>query len=427
VKRLLALWLLLVTQVGGAAPEAFTLTVADSINPGTADYVVSAIDRAEAAGAPYLVISLDTPGGLLSSTRVIVQRMLATKVPIVVYVAPRGARAGSAGALITFASDVAAMAPGTTLGAAHPVTGSGEKMDRVMLDKVTNDTAAFAESLARARGRNATWAVKAVRKSEVLIAEEAQKQGVIDLIAENIDDLQKQLAGYKLHQAKGGTTTLPAEKPALREEAMSVRQRTVSFLADPNLAYLILTAGGVCLWIELTHPGLILPGVLGAVCLIVSLVSFQTMPIRYGALALILVGMALLIAELFLPTFGMVGLLGVACFLFGSLYLMDTSASEYQLSLKLILPTAAVLAVFALALGLLVLKSRKARRLSGVDGLVGELGEVRDAIGDAPGRVFVHGELWTAVAEGAETIPVGAVVVVKAVENLRLIVAPRPA
>ena len=409
-----------------SSPPVPVLTLSDSINPGTADYVTHAIDRAEADHAPYLIVRLDTPGGLLTSTRQIVQRMLNAKVPVVVYIAPRGAHAGSAGALITFASDVAAMAPGTNIGAAHPVSGNAEKMDKVMEDKITNDTAAFAESLARARGRNPDFAVKAVRKSEVLIAEEALKRNVIDLIADDTDDLMRKLAGYKLHQPKQGTTTLPATVPSNQPLGMTVQQRIVSFFADPNLAYLIMTLGGLCLWVEMTHPGLVLPGVVGAVCIIVSLISFQTLPIHYGALAMILVGMALLIAELFLPTFGMVGILGIACFIFGSLFLMDTNVTEFQISLSLILPTAAMLAAFILLLGYIVLRSRRARLRSGVEAMVGEFGEIREPIDEKPGKVFVHGELWNAVTSSGETIPKGALVVVKEVRNMQLVVGLHP-
>ncbi len=403
-----------------AAP-ALWLTVSDSINPGTADYIESGIKEGEKSGAPYVLIQMDTSGGLLNTTRQIVQAMLNSPIPVVVWVGPQGAHAGSAGALITFAADVAVMAPGTNIGAAHPV-GLGEKTDKVMADKIANDVAAFAESLAKTKGRNTDWAIKAVRSSSSIIAEEALKMGVIDLMALDAADLSKRVAGFQFKTSKGALKRLPEAPAELIAYKPTIKHKVVSFFADPNIAYLILTIGGLCIWIELTHPGIIFPGVLGAFCIILSLVSFQALPIDYGALALILLGMILLIIEMFVPSFGVLGIGGIVAFIFGSLYLMDTNLPEFRLSLALILPMAALLATTAFGLGLLVVRSRRLKALSGLEAMIGEFAEVREPVSAQSGKVFVAGELWSAISESEEEIPKGAPVRIKAIHKMVLTV-----
>jgi membrane-bound serine protease (ClpP class) len=423
-----SLILVLVVNAGVSAEpttEAPLLHLTDSVNPGTADYLTQGIDEAEKRHAPYVVIEMDTPGGLLDSTRAIVQRMLNARIPVVVYIAPRGAHAGSAGALITLAADVAVMAPGTNIGAAHPVTSGGEHIDKVMQEKMVNDTAAFAQSIAKVRGRNTDWASRFVRESASVTAEDAQKNGIIDFIAEDTTDLIHKLRGYKLKTPKNGITQLPDVEAPTQLLPMNVKQRLVNFFSDPNLAYLILSLGGLCLWVELSHPGLVLPGIVGSFCIILSLVSFQMLPISYGALGLIFLGMILLVAELFFPTYGVLGIGGIVAFVFGSLFLMDTAVPEFQISLSLIFPTAAVLAAAALLLALVVWRSRRTRPRSGLEALIGEYGEVREGTADRPGKVFIHGELWNAISKSGETIPQGAIVVVTEVKNLLLVVASR--
>lgn len=399
------------------------LTVADSINPGTADYIVTNIHAAENEQAPFLLIELDTPGGLLGSTRQIVQAMLNATIPIVVYVGPKGAHAGSAGAIIALAADVTAMAPGTNMGAAHPVVPGGEKLDSVMNEKMTNDTAAFAESVAKAKHRNQVWAVKAVKNSESIISDVALREGVIDLIGENTEALLAELSRFKLRVPKNDATLLPVVTSSKRVP-MSIKHRLISFFADPNLAYMIMSLGGLCIWIELSHPGLIFPGVLGTICILLSLISFQMMPIHYGALGFVILGMALVIAEAFLPTYGLLGVAGIVSFVLGSIYLMDTSVPEFQLAPSLIFSTAVTLAAVATVLGYLVLKARKARPRSGVEALIGELAEVKEAIGKQGGKVFVQGELWSALSDSGLDIPQGSTVRISAVQNLSLVVSP---
>ena len=419
MKRLFLTLLFLVDTL--FAQSYRVLTVSDTINPGTADYIVRGIEEAEAVPAEFIIIEIDTPGGLLTSTRTIVQKMLSSKIPVIVFVAPKGAQAGSAGALLTFASDIAAMAPGTNIGAAHPISGGGEKMDKVMEEKVANDTAAFAESLAKAKGRNTDWARKAVTKSASITANEALKEGVIELIAEDRADLLKKLIGFKLKVPKGKAVSLPATID-LKEEAvpMNIKQRIVSFFANPNIAYLIMSLGGLCIWVEISHPGLIFPGVLGGICILLSLVSFQMLPIHYGALGLVLGGMALLVAELYVPSFGALEIGGILSFIVGSLYLMDTTSPSFQLSLTLILPTAAVLTSFILVLGWLVSRSRHSKVRSGIEGMIGEFGEVRETVNERSGKVFVQGELWNAITDAGQSIPQGSIVIVEKQEHLVL-------
>jgi len=418
MKIWLGLWLF--ASTAWSAP-ALWLTVSDSINPGTADYIISGIREGERTGAPYVLIQIDTPGGLLNTTRQIVQAMLGSTIPVVVWVGPQGAHAGSAGALITFAADVAAMAPGTNIGAAHPV--GGDKNDKVMADKIANDVAAFAESLAKSKGRNTDWAIKAVRSSASIIAEEALRMGVIDLMARDAQDLATRLAGFQFKTAKQSLKKLPDAPAELKAYAPTIKHKVVSFFADPNLAYLILTLGGLCIWVEVTHPGLIFPGVLGAFCVIISLVSFQALPIDYGALAMILLGMILLVIEMFVPSFGVLGIGGLVAFIFGSLYLMDTNLPEFKISLALIFPTAATLAAVAFGLGMLVIKSRKLKVLSGMDAMIGEFAEVREPISATQGKVFIAGELWNAVIDGEGEIPKGVPVKVASIRKMVLVVA----
>jgi len=407
------------------AGEIHLLTVADTINPGTGDYIIHGIKAAEAEAATAVILQLDTPGGLLSTTRLIIQEMLNTQVPVIVFIAPRGAHAGSAGALITFAADIAVMAPGTNIGAAHPVSaggGDGDAQDKTMIEKVANDTAAFAEGLAKAKGRNTEWAVKAVRNSASIIADEALKLQVIDLIAEDVPDLLTKIAGFRFKVAKRGVSALPATLPALKPVKMSVKHRMVSFFADPNLAYLILTLGGLCIWLELSHPGLIFPGVVGVFSILLSLIAFQMLPISYGALGFIFVGLAMVIAELYLPTYGLLGLGGLLAFVLGSLFLMDTDVPAFQLSLGLILPTAAVLAGGAFLIGSLVMETRKTKKYSGLEALIGEQAAVKETVTPHAGRVFVQGELWNAVSATEASIPVGEPVTVSEVRKLVLVV-----
>ncbi len=407
----------------GLAVSIPWIDIADTINPGTADYILSRIAEAEQEKAPYLVLRLDTPGGLLSATREIVQGMLNSPVPIVVYVAPQGAQAGSAGALITFAADVAVMAPGSNIGAAHPVVGGEQKVDKVMTDKMANDTSAFAESLAVTKKRNAAWAILAVKESASITAEAALKNNVIDLIAADSGELADKLKAYPLRVAKGQTKRLPAETPTFEKREMNLKQRFVSFFSNPNVAYILMSFAGLCFWVELTNPGLLFPGILGAICAILSAVAFQFLPIHWGAMSFVILGLVLIIAEAFVPSFGALGLGGIVSFIFGSIFLMDTSVPALQISLYVILPIALILGLSALVLVRLVWKSRRLPIASGTEALLGLRAQVREPVSKThPGKVFVEGELWNACTEREDVLGVGTEVVVKEVRGLLLVV-----
>ena len=398
------------------------IQIADTINPGTADYIITEIEQAEKLGAPFLILQLDTPGGLLNSTRQIIQAMLNSHIPIVVWVGPKGAQAGSAGALITFAADISAMAPGTNIGAAHPVEGSGQVQDKVLAEKITNDTAAFAESLARVKGRNIEWAQSSVRNSSAISSEEALKLKVVDLIANDLDDLEIKLRGFASHTSKNAKIPLPAVKSTLNIIKPTLKQQVVSFFANPTLAYLILSFGALCLWIELSHPGIFFPGILGALCLLISLVSFQLLPIRLGALGMLLLGIILLIIELYVPSYGALGVGGILAFVLGSLYLMDTTIPEFQISTLLIFPVATCFAIVVCILSFILLKTRRLKVTDSYLSLVGLFTEANTDITERTGNVFLNGELWSARTADGTLISKNSKVLVQQVNGLVLTV-----
>ncbi len=398
------------------------IQIADTINPGTADYIITEIEQAEKLGAPFLILQLDTPGGLLNSTRQIIQAMLNSHIPIVVWVGPKGAQAGSAGALITFAADISAMAPGTNIGAAHPVEGSGQVQDKVLAEKITNDTAAFAESLARVKGRNIEWAQSSVRNSSAISSEEALKLKVVDLIANDLDDLEIKLRGFASHTSKNAKIPLPAVKSTLNIIKPTLKQQVVSFFANPTLAYLILSFGALCLWIELSHPGILFPGILGVICLLISLVSFQLLPIRLGALGMLLLGIILLIIELYVPSYGALGVGGILAFVLGSLYLMDTTIPEFQISTLLIFPVATCFAIVVCILSFILLKTRRLKVTDSYLSLVGLFTEANTDITERTGNVFLNGELWSARTADGTLISKNSKVLVQQVNGLVLTV-----
>lgn len=407
-----------------AAPVP-VLDVSDTINVGTAEYITEGIEKAGAGGAPYVIIRLDTEGGTLAATRTIVKAMLASPVPVVVFVHPAGGHATSAGTFLVLAADVAAMAPGTHLGAAHPVLAEG-KMDPIMNEKATSDTAAFAETLAKAKGRNAEWARLSVEKSASLVAKDAKEKNVVDLVASDLGELLAALKGRRLGAPRGSLVALPDVVPETETVGMTLKQRLLSFFSHPQIALWLLSLGALGIWVELTHPGLIFPGVVGGVCVILSLVSLQMMPVHYGALGLVLLGMALMVAEVFVTSFGLLGLGGLLCFVFGSLFLIDTTVPGFQITLADVVPMAGLMAAALFTLAFLVYKSRRASQRSGVASLVGAYGSVREPVSrDTAGKVFVFGELWNAVTDLDSPLPRDAIVVVKEVRDMLLVVAPQ--
>jgi membrane-bound serine protease (ClpP class) len=363
------------------------------------DYIRESIGRSKSNGARALIIQLDTPGGLLSSTRTIVKEILGATVPVMVWVAPSGAGAGSAGVFITMSGHVAAMAPGTNIGAAHPVGGGGQEVKGVMGEKIENFVASFSETIARQRGRNAEWAIQAVRKSVSITEKEALKLNVIDIVAKDINDLLKQADGRKVDLDGRAHILSLKDVPVMRYE-MNLKQRVINIIADPNIAYLLLMAGILGLYMEFSHPGVIFPGVAGAICLVLALISLQLLTFNHAGLVLILLGIALLVGEAFVPSFGVLGIGGVISLALGSFLLFDTPDSTVGVDPTIIFTAVATMSSFVLAISYLVYRSQKARPTLGFEGMLGEIGDVRAKLNPAGGKVFVRGELWNAEADG---------------------------
>jgi membrane-bound serine protease (ClpP class) len=409
-----------------------------SIDPGSGRYLIDAIHEAEGQGAQALVVRLDTPGGLLSTTRDIVQAELSARVPIVFWVGPPGARAGSAGVFLTLAAHVAAMAPSSNIGAAHPVEigggGGGGKQDEksssaeeAMAKKIENDTVAFVQGIAERRSRNVEWAVKAVRDSVSITASEALKQRVVDLLAEDIPELLQKLDGREVHIGNE-TRHLHTAGAELRKVTWTVRDRVVHALADPEIAYLLAILGVIGILLEMFHPGTIVPGVVGAICLIIAGVAFQMMPVNVGALALCVLGVGLLVAEMYLGGHGWFIAGGLICIVIGSLLLIGHTGggfwadADFGIGWRVVLPVGAALGLISGTLVWKFASSSGQKLLAGGPGLVGEVGETREAIGPGQGRVLVHGELWT--AHSRMEIPEGVRVRVVGVRGLALEVVP---
>jgi membrane-bound serine protease (ClpP class) len=418
IGRLLAgLALLLALTTPAGAQTVTTLELDGVISPITVRLVSAAIERTRADGAAALVILLDTPGGLERSMRSIVREMLNAPVPVVVYVAPTGARAASAGAFITLAAHVAAMAPATNIGAAHPVAAGGGTIDKESMRKIENDAAAFIRSVARERGRNADWAEKAVRTSVSATEREALKLGIIDLIADNLTDLLAKIDGREIKIASGAVT-LRTRGATVRAVEIGWRDRFLAVLTDPNVAYVLLMLGMLGLFFELANPGVILPGIIGGICLILAFFAFQTLPINWAGLLLILFGIILLIAEIKVVSHGVLTIGGVIAILLGSVMLVNTAELPLRVSWTVIIPVVAVTAgifVFAISAGV---RAQLQRPTTGAAGLLSEIGEAKTAL-DPEGEVLVRGELWTAVATGPG-IGIGERVRVVGVEGLKL-------
>jgi membrane-bound serine protease (ClpP class) len=443
---LASLWVL---PSASQAPFAKVLTVHDAIGPASADYVVRAIGKAEAEGASMVVLELDTPGGLDTSMRQIIQAVLVSKVPVVTYVSPQGARAASAGTFILYASHVAAMAPATTLGAATPVAigmpsppkpkpaeEAPTRADKppaapqpaaapadAMAAKQVNDAAAFIRGLAHQHGRNAEWAERAVREAVSLTAAEALEQKVVDLVASDLTDLMSQLDG-RVVQLAGGPYTLNTKGLAIRTQPPDWRHRLLSVIANPSLALVLLMVGIYGLIFEFSSPGFGLPGTVGAICLLLALFALQMLPVNYAALALILLGFALLAAELLTPAFGVLGVGGVIAFVVGGLLLFDSDVPGMGVPLPLLLGIALTSAAVVLVSGSMALRARRARVVSGREAMVGSTGQVTSVQGDQI-WALVHGERWQVRA--SSPLAVGQAIKVLAMDGLVLEVMPLPA
>ena len=397
-----------------------------SINPASADFIDDSITQAHSGGASALIVRLDTPGGLLSSAQKIVKAMLNAPLPIIVYVAPPGAAAASAGVFVTAAANIAAMAPGTTIGAAHPIEASGGEAPGKVGEKIENFTAAFAKTIAHQRGRNEAWIEDAVRKSSSISERDALKLHVIDIVANDLPDLMKQASGRTVTLADGHSIKLDLTGAVIRTTRMTLGQSVLNLLADPNIVYLLMIAGVVGLYFEFAHPGAFLPGVAGAICLLLALASFQLIPINLAGLLLIVLGMGMLLAELFVTSYGVLGIGGVIAFVIGSLFLVDTSETNLAVSRSIIAGGAVGFSAIVLGIGYLAIKGRHGRAVTGGEGMIGRIGEVREAIAPGtPGQVFVHGEIWRAASD--QPIAAGTRARIIAVHGLEVTVRPEPA
>ncbi len=462
IMRVLLFGLFLLVWQGGATASVPTVVVLDvdgAISPGTADYVVRSLKLAAAEQARLVVLKMDTPGGLDTSMRQVIKQIIASPVPVAAFVAPEGARAASAGTYILYASHIAAMAPATNLGAATPISigiggiggqpESGDKTQKgkkeggqdksgaagptdgeqpipgsAMEHKQINDAAAYIRSLALMRGRNIEWAEQAVRQAVSLSADEALKLKVIDVIARDVPDLLRQIDRRKVN-VLGMDRTLELAGVQIVTLEPDWRSRLLAVIADPSIAYLLMLAGIFGLFFEFSNPGFVLPGVVGAISLLLALFALQMLPVNYAGLALIVLGLSFMIAELFLPSFGMVGIGGVIAFIIGSVMLIDTGIPGYGISWSEIVPVVIVSALFIFFVGGMALKARLRPVVSGREELLGSTGEMLEDFDGKDGLARVHGEIWRIRCE--QSLAKGQKVRITGIEGLTLDVAPKEA
>jgi membrane-bound serine protease (ClpP class) len=411
------LWL---CPVAAADTRVYRIDIDGPISPATADYVESALEHASENAASALVVRLDTPGGLLNSTKTIVKAFLAADVPVIVHVAPGGSSATSAGVFMTMAAHVAAMAPGTTIGAAHPVSGGGQDIGGDMRQKVENYAVSFVESIASKRGRNVEWAQKAVRESVSITETEAVELRVVDFIAADVSELLRKASGLEVdvgsRRVKLELVGPDGAVPVVLDIPMTFRQRVLNVITDPNIAYLLMMAGILGLYMEFSNPGAVFPGVAGVICLLLALLAGQVLPISSTGALLILVGMAFLLAELFIPSFGVLGFGGIVAVTLGSLFLY-TPDSELAVDRRLIAVTVTAFSLVVVLIFTLVVRDRRKRAWTGSEGLVGKVGVTVTRV-HREGTVKVHGELWNATSN--EEIEAHRPVSVLAVTGLKL-------
>jgi membrane-bound serine protease (ClpP class) len=408
---------------GGRTPSVYAAEVDSIIHPVSAEFMVEAIREADAAGAAALVFTLRTPGGLVDSTRDIVTAMLASKTPVVVFVGPAGARAASAGFILTIAADVAAMAPGTHIGAAHPVSAGGEPTDETMAKKAAEDLSAYARTIASTRQRNVALSEAAVNDSRAFTETEALEASppLIDLVAADVPELLSRLDGRTVRRFDGTTTVLETSGATVIPLEMTFRQRLLSTIANPNIAYLLLSLGMLGLTIELWNPGGIFPGVVGGLSLLLAAFALQLLPVNYVGVLLIALGLGLLVLEVMVTSFGLLTIGGAISLLFGTLLLVDSTTPGLQLSLGFVLPLVATLAGITLLLVRLGVKAQRQPPATGEEAMVGLPGVAVTAIEPgSPGQVKTRGEIWQAVAN--EPVPPGAHIRVVGMDGLTLTV-----
>jgi membrane-bound serine protease (ClpP class) len=404
------------------AQKVISLKIDGSINPVSADFIHNGIEKAKNENAECLIIQLNTPGGLLKSTRVIVSDMLESAVPIIVYVSPGGSHAGSAGVFITLAAHIAVMAPGTNIGAAHPVAMQAQ-MDTTMNEKVTNDAAAFIRTIAEKRNRNMVWAERAVRRSYSYTETEALEDSAIDLVAKNEQELLKMIDGKEI-ELSSGTKILHTANATIEVYEMSVWEKLLDLLSDPNIAYILLLMGMYGILFELYNPGSILPGIVGVISLVLSFYSMHTLPINYAGLALIIFGIILFLLEIKIISHGLLTIGGIISLLLGSMMLIKSASSleVIKISRSVIFSATAVSAMFFLFVIGLGIKAQRRKIVTGKEGMTGAIGEVIDMLAPT-GTVKVLGELWNAESVSGN-INKGEKVRIKEMKNMKLFVEP---
>ena len=414
------------TSPAFAANQIVVVKISGAINPAVAEFVSHEIHKANEDQQELIVLNMDTPGGLDTSMRQIIKKIQSSEVPVATYVSPSGSRAASAGAFITIASHIAAMAPGTNIGAAHPVNmmgGSGEGgQGETMKEKVVNDAAAYIRSLAELRKRNSHWAELAVVKSVSISAEEAKKLNVIDLIATDIQALILAINNREVRVASGLKLLKTTDQEIIFQE-MNTRQKMLNIISNPNVAYILLMIGMVGLYFELSNPGLVFPGVIGAVSMVLALYAMQTLPIDYAGLLLIILGALFFMAEIGVMSYGLLSLAGVVSIFLGSTMLIDSDDPTMQISRTILYPTMGLAIIFSVGIAVFATRARDLKKQGGAEGMVGETATVKEEL-NPEGSVLVHGELWQAECEGK--IKEGEKVYVEKVERLKVIVRKIP-
>lgn len=399
----LAIMLFIVTGstpvLGQDRGQTFDVITADfAITPAVSEYILRSIDQSSKSGAGGLIILLDTPGGLDTAMRDITKGFLNSPIPVIVFVSPAGARAASAGVIITMAAHVAAMAPGTNIGAAHPLAlGLGGKMDETMIKKIENDFVAYARGIANKRGRDTKWVEQAIRKSESITAEEALKRNVIDFIAGDITQLLEKMDGKEI-VLPAGKVILNTKGAILNQKSMGLREKILITLSNPNIAYLLLMIGLAGLYFEFAHPGAILPGVVGGISLILAFYALQTLPVNYAGILMIIFGVILFIAEIKIISHGMLTVAGVISLILGSIMLFEPPIPALRVSLDVMIPTIVIVSLFFVGVITLAVKAQVRKPVTGPEGMVGEEGYAITPV-HTEGKVFVRGEYWNASSQ----------------------------
>jgi membrane-bound serine protease (ClpP class) len=415
------LLLAVVFAYGSASAEILKIVVHDTIQPITAEYIERALQDAKVHGDQAVLIDLSTPGGLVDSTRDIINKILESPVPVIIYVTPSGSRAASAGFFILESADVAAMAPGTNTGAAHPVAIGAGKVDDVMKQKMENDAAALMRSVTSKRGRNVQVAESTVRESKSFTEDEALKQKLIDVVASSQDDLFKQLDGRTIKRFNGQEVTLKLSGQSVRYYDMTLKEKILGFIMDPNIAFILLAIGALALYAEFNHPGAVLPGTVGIIFILLAAFALNLLPVRYAAVLMILGAFVLFALEAKFATHGVLGVGGIALLTLGALLLVDAPIPEMRVKLVTALAVSIPVGAITVFLMGIALKARRNKIVTGEQGLIGEIGAARTDLNPG-GKVFVHGELWDAIS--SVPLKAGESVVVRRVDGLQLQVDP---